>query len=396
MTIDEVRTVLYVGAGTMGCANSLVAAVAGYDVVLHDARADALDAVAHRHDEIAAFLVNVGFCSPEDIAAARARVSTETDLERAAANADLVSESVFEDLDLKRHVHRALDRVAPPHTVLTTNTSALLVSDIEDAVDRGDRFAALHSHLGSLLVDIVGGPRTSPATIDLLRRYVESLGAIPLVLRREHPGYVFNALNGPVLSMAMELLLAELADTETIDRTWMTDRGAPMGPFGMMDLFGLDLVRDSWSRRPDRDARRSPSVERLTELVDRGKLGLKSGAGFYDYPDPSFQDPDFLTAGPTSPTASEALRSALITGAVELVAADVADPQDIDMAWMAATGQENGPFGILEDLGIEHFLAILDGKADTGRLPHDVAEFAVGHLRGRSSRPADRSSPRRS
>ena len=86
------------------------------------------------------------------------------DLHEAIANADLVSESVFEDLDLKRDVHRALDQAAPSHTILTTNTSALLVSDIEDVVERGDRFAAMHSHLGSLLVDIVGGPRTSPAT----------------------------------------------------------------------------------------------------------------------------------------------------------------------------------------------------------------------------------------
>ena len=352
MTIDEISTVLYVGAGTMGCANSLVAAVRGYDVVLHDARPENLEAVAHHHDEIAAFLVEVGFCGPDDVAAARPRISTESDLERAVADADLVSESVFEDLALKRDVHRALDQAAPSHTVLTTNTSALLVSDIEDAVERGDRFAALHSHLGSLLVDIVGGPRTSPATIDLLRRYVESLGAIPLVLKKEHPGYVFNALNGPVLSAAVELLLDDVAEVETIDRTWMTDRGAPMGPFGMMDLFGLDLVRDSWRRRGSGpDALRSRAVELLTELVEAGKLGLKSGAGFYDYPDPSFQDPDFLTSGPTAPAASEALRSALITSAEHLVAQDVASPEDVDMAWMAATGQAMGPFAIKEQLG---------------------------------------------
>ena len=389
MTIDEVRTVLFVGAGTMGCANSLVAAVAGYDVVLHDARPENLDAVPHRHDEIAAFLVEVGFCSPDDITAARERVTLAADLHEAVANADLVSESVFEDLDLKRDVHRALDQAAPRHTVLTTNTSALLVSDIEDIVERGDRFAAMHSHLGALLVDIVGGPRTSPATVDLLRRYVESLGAIPLVLKKEHPGYVFNAMNGPVLSAATELLLDGIADAETIDRTWMADRGAPMGPFGMMDLFGLDLVRDSWRRpttdpgqevSPDRDTLRARAVPFLTELVEAGRLGLKSGQGFYDYPDPAFQSPGFLTAAPTSPVVSDALRSALIASAVELAAQDVASPEDIDMAWMAATGQDIGPFGIMEQLGVDHFLSILDEEAEAGLLSHDVARFAADYL----------------
>jgi enoyl-CoA hydratase/3-hydroxyacyl-CoA dehydrogenase len=381
VTIDEVGTVLYVGAGTMGCANSLVAAVAGYDVVLHDARAETLDAVSHHHDEIAAFLVEVGFCPSDDIAAARTRVSLAADLHEAIANADLISESVFEDLDLKREVHRALDQAAPTRTILTTNTSALLVSEIEDAVERGDRFAAMHSHLGSLLVDIVGGPRTSETTIDLLRRYVVSLGAVPLVLKKEHPGYVFNAMNGPVLSAAVELLLDDVADIETIDRTWMADRGAPMGPFGMIDLFGLDLVRDSWRRRSaGPDALGSRAVRHLTELIDAGRLGVKSGVGYYDYPDPSFGAPGFATAGPTSPVASEALRSALITSAIRLAAEEVASPEDIDMAWMAATGQEIGPFGVIEEVGVDRFLSMLGRQVEAGLMEHDLARWAADYL----------------
>jgi len=211
MTIDEIDTVLYVGAGTMGSANALVAAIAGYDVILHDARQENLETVSERHDGAAGFLVQTGFCTAETVAAARKRVFLEADLEKAAAKADLVSESIFEDLTLKREIHGRLDALCPGSTILTTNTSTLLVSQIEDAVERGDRFAALHSHLGTLLVDIVGGPRTSPQTIDILRRYVQSLGAVPLVLQKEHPGYVFNAMNGPVLRSAVQLVLDERA-----------------------------------------------------------------------------------------------------------------------------------------------------------------------------------------
>lgn len=384
MTIDEVRTVCFVGAGTMGCANSLVAAVSGYDVVLNDARAENLDAVAARHEGMAGYMVDTGYCSAADIAPALGRVSLEADLTKATAEADLVSESVFEALDLKREVHARLDEVCPSATILTTNSSALLVSDIEDVVKRGSLFAALHSHLGAPLYDIVGGPRTSPETIDILRRYVLSLGGIPLVLKKEHRGYVFNAMNGPVLAMALRLLLEDRASMQEVDRAWMSDRGAPMGPFGMMDLFGLDLILDSWRGRSDSlegDALRAKVVAFLAGYVESGKLGLKSGRGFYDYPNPEFQEPTFLASVPSSPLASGGLLSGLVCSAMTLSAMDVAEPSQVDLAWTAATGQGIGPFGILDALGTDAFLEILDEQVKAGLLAPAAASAASAYLR---------------
>ncbi|MGB6426469.1 MAG: hypothetical protein E4H22_00245 [Solirubrobacterales bacterium] len=385
MTLDDVRTVCFVGAGTMGCANSLVAAVSGYEVVLHDAQEDNLDAVSARHEGIAAFLVQSGYCSSDDVAAGRARVSIVADLAQAASNADLVSESVFEDLDLKRQIHRQLDQVAPRRTILTTNTSALLVSEIENVVRRGELFAALHSHLGSLLFDIVGGPRTASSTIDVLRRYVLSLGGVPLVLKKENRGYVFNAINGPLLAMAMTLLLRGHATRDEIDRAWMSDRGAPLGPFGMMDLFGLDVILDSW-RRPStdssREALRAEVVPFLTQYVEAGKLGLKSGNGFYDYPAPAFQEPAFLSAGPSPQIASEALLSTLLGSAVSLVANDVVTPEEVDLAWTTATALDVGPFGILDQLGIEPFSEILQNQLAAGLLAAESVDLCLGYALG--------------
>ena len=160
MPIEEIKNVCYVGAGTMGCFNSLAAAVSGYQVVLYDVDETTLDAVPERHREMAAMLVGGGYCTEEAIPEALARVTVERDLAAATKEADLVSESVFERLDVKRDIHRRLDEVCPAATILTTNSSHLQVSDMEDVVQRGDRFAALHSHLGSPLVDIVPGPRT--------------------------------------------------------------------------------------------------------------------------------------------------------------------------------------------------------------------------------------------
>lgn len=382
--IDEVRSVLFVGAGTMGCANSLVAAVAGYSVVLHDARVETLAAVAARHEEMARFLLQNGLCGEDDIVGARRRVALAPEMAEAVAGVDLVSESIFENLAAKREIHGKLDAAAPDNTILTTNSSALLVSDIEDVVARGDRFAALHSHLGSPLYDIVGGPRTSPVTVDVLRRYVLSLGGIPLVLKKENPGYVFNALNGAVLTMALSLVLDGRATKEEVDRAWMSDRGAPMGPFGMLDLFGLDLVLDDWrnpTELPNRLAVRDRAISLLEDHVDAGRLGQKSGTGFYGYPDPAYLAPGFVTDDPPPPDTAQALLSALLCAAVKLVTNGVADPHDVDLAWTAATGLDVGPHRIIDDLGSDRALEMIEQQLKAGTILLEQAEPALTRLR---------------
>lgn len=381
--IPEVRTVAYVGAGTMGCVNSLVAAVSGYEVILHDASDEMLASVRERQAGIGDFMVGMGYCTAGELALGFERVATAADLAEALAGADLVSESIYEDREAKRSLFARADELAPPDTILTTNTSALLVSDLEDAVQRGDRFAALHSHLGAPLYDIVGGPRTTAWTIDVLRRFVESLGGTPMVLRKEHPGYVFNSMNGQVMLAAVRLVLDDHATVEQVDRAWMADRSAPMGPFGMMDLFGLDLMRDSWSR-PSNDAFREVWRGRIEPFiaayVDRGRLGQKSGAGFYEYPEPAYQRPEFAAAEPGSEVASKTLAGVLVAAAVAIEADDVADRADVDRAWTAATGQATGPFGILGDLGVARFLSILDDLVSNQLVSPETSQVVRSHL----------------
>jgi len=378
MPIEEIKTVCFVGAGTMGCVNSLVSAISGYNTVLYDVAADNLNQVPERHQEIATFLVGSGYCAPETVPDALKRITLSTDLGKATANADLVSESVFERLDLKRKVHQKLDELCPPRTILTTNTSGLLVSDIEDAVQRGDLFAALHSHLGSLLIDIVGGPRTKPDTIDILKRYVLSLGGIPLVLKKEHPGYVFNAMIGPLNMMAMNLVIAGQASPEEVDRAWMFSRKAPMGPFGIMDYVGLNVIFDSLHQQnPDANIEKLKAIiiPFLAPYIEKGELGIKSGKGFYTYPDPTYQQSNFLEAKTDVSTAYHALISVLIQSGVLVALNDVAEPENIDRAWMAATYLDIGPFGILDQMGIDDFLDLLKKQVEKGLLfPENAAQ----------------------
>jgi 3-hydroxybutyryl-CoA dehydrogenase len=152
----------------------------------------------------------------------------------------------------------------------------------------------------------------------------------------------------------------------------------------MMDLFGLDLMRDSWST-PTKDAHREAVRERvepfLTELVDAGRLGQKSGSGFYTYPDPDYQQPDFADAEPPSAMASNALMGALVVAAAMIEAKGVADRADIDAAWCAATGQTSGPFGILASVGVDSFIAVLDELRAEGLIAPETADTVRSHLR---------------
>jgi 3-hydroxyacyl-CoA dehydrogenase len=364
-TIEEIETVCFVGAGTMGCINSLVAAISGYQVELYDISKETLKQVENRYKEFGSFLVGAGYCTLAALGAAFQRISVGSNLEKAVANADLVSESVPENRELKREIHQKLDDLCPAKTILTTNTSNLLVSEIEDAVIRGDRFAALHSYLASRLVDIVAGPRTTSETIDVLVRYVESLNLVPMVLKKENPGYVMNSLLQSLLMTANALVVEEAASVEDVDRAYMIHMNAPMGPFGIMDMIGLDLIDSAMSQVQESIWMVEHMKEKIAALfqtrVERGEFGVKSGKGFYTYPAPAYQQADFLEQSGNESEIYQALANSFIRRAVTIALADVANPKDIDRAWMVGTGIDIGPFGILERMGTDEFLN-LSGK----------------------------------
>jgi 3-hydroxybutyryl-CoA dehydrogenase len=388
MTIPEISTVCFVGAGTMGCYNAMAAAISGYRAVLYDVSEASLEKVEVTLSEMAAFLVGGAYCPADDIPAAMERVSVNGDLSAATASADLVSESVFECLDIKRDIHRQLDAVCPARTILTTNSSALCVSEIEDVVARGAQFAALHTHLGSPLVDIVGGPRTDAGVIAILERYVHSTGGVPLLLKKEYPGYVLNAMLGPLLGTALALRLREGMSVEQIDAAWIAGQAAPMGPFGMMDLFGLGLIRDSWVHRDRRDALQAIKDEvlaLLVPMVERGELGMKSGAGFYRYPAPTYQQPGFADSPPDA-AVYRALLVALISNAILLADEDVAEPGDIDRAWQVGTFLSHGPFQLLETMGVGSFLSALESAVAAQRVAPSMASRVQRWLESSSTK----------
>jgi 3-hydroxybutyryl-CoA dehydrogenase len=298
MKIEEVRRILTIGAGTMGHQIGFLCAMNGYEVVIYDVAPGILESVRPRVGRLADRFIEKGRLSSGEKAEVLSRITFTSDANTAAADVDIVTESVPEDPKLKGRVFAQFNRLCPARTVFTTNTSTLVPSMLAEATGRPDRFLAFHFHdiLLTDVVDVMPHPGTSAESVALIRAFAERLNQTVIMLYRENFGYVFNAMLSDLFKSALALASNRVAAVEDIDRAWMGVLKTPMGPFGMMDSVGLDTVwkiSDYWARATS-DAQLAANAAFLKTRIDDGRLGVKSGVGFYTYPKPLFHQPDFL------------------------------------------------------------------------------------------------------
>jgi 3-hydroxybutyryl-CoA dehydrogenase len=298
MQLDEVRRVVIVGSGTMGQQIGFQCAAHGFDVVLYDIAPAALQSATERIAVYAEDLVTGGVIAAEVRDSAQARITSTTEPSVAAADADLISEAVPEDPKLKGRVLAQFNALCPSRTIFSTNTSTLLPSQFAKATGRPDRVIALHFHLPvwiNNLADVMPHKGTAPEVTELVLAFARRIGQVPIELHREHHGYVFNAMYGALNHEAITMAEQGVASIEDIDRAWMHVTKSPWGPFGALDAVGIDTtwqITDYWARtRSDAQLRRNAIF--LKAYLDRGELGVKSGKGFYSYPDPAFRRPGF-------------------------------------------------------------------------------------------------------
>ena len=215
-------------------------------------------------------------------------------------DADLISESVPESLAIKESFWREASRHAPERTVFTTNTSTLPPSALAGFVDRPQNFLALHFAIGvwdSNIGEVMGHPGTDPAVFERLLKFAEEIGLVPIPIRKEQNGYIINSLIVPWCTAALDLLVRGVSDFESIDRTWMITLQTGMGPCGMMDRMGLGVVYHvaKLIGETTPNTRALESARYLDEhFIQKGRLGVASGQGFYSYPNPAFAQPGFI------------------------------------------------------------------------------------------------------
>lgn len=296
---EKITKVLIVGAGTMGQQIASVCALHGVSVALYDVSDDALGKGMDGIGGIVRFFAKSGKIKDQDRGAVLDRITSSNSLEKAAVGAELVSESVPEDPKLKGQVFGSLNEICPPGTIFTTNTSTLLPSMFAGATGRPDRFAALHFHdvRISTVVDVMPHPGTSKETMDRVRDFAFQIGQTPIVMERESPGYVFNFMLSALFESSMTLAANGVASVDDIDRSWMGVTHMPNGPFGIMDSVGLQTVwkiTSFWAEKLN-EPQKKKNAAFMKQYVDRGHLGVKTGQGFYSYPDPRYRRPGFLS-----------------------------------------------------------------------------------------------------
>jgi 3-hydroxybutyryl-CoA dehydrogenase len=284
-TNTHIAAVTVLGTGVLGSQIAYQTAYSGFDVVAYDINDEALSAAKERFAGLAAaYKQQVKGAADGRADAALKRITYQTEVGRAVAKADLVIEAIPEKLELKRETYRKIGALAPAKTIFATNTSTLLPSDLMESTGRPERFLALH-FANQIWVhntaEVMGTSKTDPDVYRTIVAFASAIGMVPIELKKEHPRYILNSLLAPWLDDALGLYMNGVAEPETVDKTWRIATGAPLGPFQILDMIGLNTVYNV-------DAAGNDDQRRLAQFlkdnyIDKGKLGVHSGEGFYSY-----------------------------------------------------------------------------------------------------------------
>ncbi len=294
----ELERVAIIGSGILGTQIAMLAAHAGYSVTIYDPRKEAF---IETFDKIKRDLTAkqvTPFIPWQDWETCKAAVRQVTSLDEAVGSANLLIEAAPENIDLKNDLFRELGRKAPPDAILATNSSSIPVSTMEESSGRPERCLNIHFYFplqGVNMVDIMGGSKTLPEVMQAGVNWINSIGCIPLKVNKEILGFCFNRVWRAIKREVLYMWGNGFVDFRDSDRAWMVFTKMKEGPFALMDKVGLDVIYDIEMvyYNDSKDPKDKPP-DALREMIERGELGVKSGKGFYTYPDPEFLRPDFL------------------------------------------------------------------------------------------------------
>ncbi|MHA2171506.1 MAG: 3-hydroxyacyl-CoA dehydrogenase family protein [Candidatus Kariarchaeaceae archaeon] len=283
----QINKVVIIGSGAMGSGIAYVVAVAGQEVVLVDQEQQFLDAGMKRIREMIKDGITRGKMKPIEGEQLSKRFSSTLDLAEAAKGADLVIEAVYEDMALKKEIFTTLSNNSRQEAILASNTSTLSITEIGSVVENPSRVIGLHFFnppAAMKLVEVIVGEQTSDDTIEISTKYVEHIGKTP-VQAKDSPGFIVNRVLAGMIGEAMKLYNDGVATAESIDKAMVLGANMPVGPLTLADFVGLDVVHASGKTLERELGETYKPSEILTKLVEEGKLGMKSGEGFYKYQD---------------------------------------------------------------------------------------------------------------
>ena len=277
--------IMVLGAGTMGAGIVQNAAQSGFEVVLRDIKQEFVDKGIAGFEKTLSKSVDKGKMTAEDKAAVMGRIVGTVDM-AAAADCDLIIEAAVEVMEIKKLIFKELDSICKPGCILASNTSALSITEIGAASGRADRMIGMHFFNpvpAMKLVEIIRGASTSQATYDAIKELALKMGKAPVEIN-EAPGFVVNRLLIPMCNEGMYALMEGVANAADIDTSMKFGAGHPMGPLALADMIGLDIclaiMQTLYKEFGDPKYRPCPL---LAKMVRAGKLGKKTGEGFFVY-----------------------------------------------------------------------------------------------------------------
>jgi len=294
----KIKKVAVIGTGTLGTQIAVHSTYHGYDVSAHDADPKSLEKVLQMIQVRIANSNRKPTIPLKEIQRQAKKIKMLATIEGAVWEADLVIEAIPEDLMLKRRIFKQIDFYSPKKAILATNSSSIPISRIENATRRPERCLNLHFYsldLGRNIADVMGGTKTTRQVLETGKEWVRSLGCVPLTVNRELLGFCFNRVWRAVKRETLHMWAGGYVDFRDIDRGWMIWTGMSQGPFGIMDAVGLDVVYgiEMVYYNESKDRRDFPPAA-LKKMIERNQLGVKTGKGFYTYPNPEFKSPNFL------------------------------------------------------------------------------------------------------
>ncbi|MCI2230051.1 3-hydroxyacyl-CoA dehydrogenase [Polaribacter sp. MSW13] len=288
------------GSGVLGYQIAFQSAFHGFRVTVYDINDEVLDKAKAKFNLMSKAFKRDLNATQEQLEQTFENLNYTSDLKESVKDADLLIEAVPENPTIKIDFYEKLAKVAPKKTIFATNSSTLLPSQFADSTGRPSKFLALHFANDIWLhntAEIMGHPATDPKVFEDVVAFAKAIGMLTLPLHKEQPGYILNSLLVPLLSAATDLLIKGVADPETIDKTWMKATGAPVGPFAILDIVGITTAYNinKMTAEKTEDPIKLETVAYLKEnFIDKNKLGVSTGEGFYKYPKPSYKNPDFL------------------------------------------------------------------------------------------------------